>query len=705
MVKESGSISVNATNIFPIIKKWLYSDKDIFLREMISNANDAITKLKRLSSMGEAQLAEDNKFEIRVILNKKSKTIRIVDNGIGMTADEVKKYINQVAFSGAEEFLKKYEQEKDESSQIIGHFGLGFYSAFMVADKVEIDTRSYLEDAEPVKWTSVGGIDYEMEASDKADRGTIITLHISKDSEEFLDKFRLREILEKYCAFLPTEIYLEDEEERIKAEKEREKKKKKRAKKDKKADSKDQAGQATDADSGEDQASGTTDTDKGDDQASGTTDTDKGDDQDKDAEATDQDKVDGDEDLEDIEPEEEPINDTNPLWLRKPSDLSDEDYKDFYKKLFMDYRDPLFWIHLNVDYPFRLKGILYFPKLANEYETLEGRVKLYNNQVFVADNIKEVIPEFLLLLKGVIDCPDLPLNVSRSFLQNDGQVKKISDHISKKVADKLTGMYKKERDAFNRYWDDINPFIKYGCMRDDKFYDRVKKILIFKDTKGDYVALKDYLDRNKDKHKDQVFYITDEKQQAQYIQMFEEYGLEALHLTTEIDSAFINFLEMKESGVSFSRVDSDISDLIKDEQAGDGDHEKAKESLEKLFKEALGQEELKLSVEALKAKDTPAIMVLPEHSRRMQEMTERFGAGMGFATMAREETLVLNINNPLVKKLVEYEGKEDKKEDTDLILRHIYDLAMISLKPLEPQEMSEFIKRSNLLLTKLADSE
>ncbi|HZK34944.1 MAG TPA: molecular chaperone HtpG [Bacillota bacterium] len=652
MIKEQGSISVNATNIFPIIKKWLYSDKDIFLRELISNSNDAITKLKRLSSMGEAQL-EDDKLEIRVILNKKKKTISIVDNGIGMTADEVKKYINQVAFSGAEEFLKKYEQEKDESSQIIGHFGLGFYSAFMVAERVEIDTRSYIEDAEAVKWSSTSGIEYEMDTSDKAERGTVITLHMAKDSEEFLNELELKQILEKYCAFLPIEIYLEDEEEKAEKQKAEKEKKKKAKKEEKKADKED--------------------TDEGKDES------------------------------EPVEPEEGPINDTNPLWLKNPSDCTDEEYKDFYKRVFMDFQDPLFWIHLNVDYPFRLKGILYFPKLANEYETLEGRVKLYNNQVFVADNIKEVIPEFLLLLKGVIDCPDLPLNVSRSFLQNDGQVKKISEHITKKVADKLTGMFKNEREAFDRYWDDINPFIKYGCMRDDKFYDRVKDILIFKATDGQYTALKDYLDRNKDKHKDQVFYITDEKQQAQYIRMFEDYGLEALHFTTDIDSAFINFLEMKESGVKFNRVDSDISDLIKDEDAKDEDSKEALEALEKLFKEALGQEDLKVSVEALKTKDTPAIMLLSEQSRRMQEMSRRFGGGMGFGGMPTEETLVLNISNPLVKRLLEYEGSEDKKEDSDLICKHIYDLAMISLKPLEPAEMTEFIKRSNLLLTRLAD--
>lgn len=619
MIKENGSISVNTTDIFPIIKKWLYSDKDIFLREMISNASDAITKLKRLVSLGEARLNEDERFEIRVVLDKKKKTIRIIDNGIGMTADEVKKYINQVAFSGAEEFLKKYQAQKDEASQIIGHFGLGFYSAFMVSDKVEIDTRSYIEDAEPVKWSCSGGIEYEMGPSDRTERGTTITLHIASDSKEFLDKYKLRQILEKYCAFLPTEIFLEDVEEK--------------------------------------------------------------------------------------EKDDKPINDTDPLWLKQPSDCTEEEYKEFYRKVFLDFQDPLFWIHLNVDYPFRLKGILYFPRLRNEFETLEGRIKLYNNQVFVADNIKEVIPEFLLLLKGVIDCPDLPLNVSRSFLQNDGYVRKISDHIAKKVADKLTGMFKTERENFNKYWDDINPFIKYGCMRDDKFYGRMKDILIFKNTDGEYTLLKDYLNRNSDKHKNQVFYITDEKQQAQYIRMFKEYGLEALYMTSEIDSAFINFLEMKESGLKFNRVDSDISDVIKDKDSKAKDSKEAKETLEKLFKEALGKEDLKVEIEALKAEDTPAVILLAEQSRRMQEFSRRFGAGFSFGDIPAEESLVLNINNRLINKLVEYGDIEDKKEDTALICRHVYDLAQISLRPLEPEAMTEFIRRSNLILSRLAGAE
>ncbi len=619
MIKETGSISVNTTDIFPIIKKWLYSDKDIFLREMISNASDAITKLKRLVSLGEARLNEDEKFEIRVVLDKKKKTIRIIDNGIGMTADEVKKYINQVAFSGAEEFLKKYQAQKDEASQIIGHFGLGFYSAFMVSDKVEIDTKSYIEDAEPVKWSCSGGIEYEMGPSDRTDRGTTITLHIANDSKEFLDKYKLRQILEKYCAFLPTEIYLED--------------------------------------------------------------------------------------VEDKEKDDKPINDTDPLWLKQPSDCTEEEYKEFYRKVFLDFQDPLFWIHLNVDYPFRLKGILYFPRLRNEFETLEGRIKLYNNQVFVADNIKEVIPEFLLLLKGVIDCPDLPLNVSRSFLQNDGYVRKISDHIAKKVADKLTGMFKTERENFNKYWDDINPFIKYGCMRDDKFYGRMKEILIFKNTDGEYTLLKDYLSRNSDKHKNQVFYITDEKQQAQYIRMFKEYGLEALYMTSEIDSAFINFLEMKESGLKFNRVDSDISDVIKDKDSKAKDSKEVKETLEKLFKAALGKEDLKVEVEALKAEDTPAVILLAEQSRRMQEFSRRFGAGFSFGDIPAEETLVLNVNNRLINKLVEYGDREDEKEDAALICRQVYDLAQISLKPLEPEAMTEFIRRSNLILSRLAGAE
>ena len=628
MIHESGSISVNTADIFPIIKKWLYSDKDIFLRELVSNGSDAISKLKRLSSLGEANVEEDVHYQVRVVLDKDNKTIQVIDNGIGMTADEVKKYINQLAFSGAEEFLAKYKDQKDEANQIIGHFGLGFYSAFMVSEKIEIDTLSYQDGEEAVKWICSGGTDFDMEASNRSERGTVITLHIAEDSIEFLEAYQIRQILEKYCAFLPIEIYFEDKgakEEEIK---------------------------------------------------------------------------------EGEEPEApKPINDTKPLWMKKPSECTEDEYKEFYQKVFNDFQEPLFWIHLNVDYPFHLQGILYFPKLRNEFENMEGQIKLYNNQVFVADNIKEVIPEFLLLLKGVIDCPDLPLNVSRSFLQNDGYVKKISAHISKKVADKLTGLFKTERENYNKYWDDISPFIKYGCMRDDKFYDRVKDIIIYKTTSEDHTILKDYLDRNSDKHKDQVFYISDEKQQAQYIRMFKENDLEAVYLSTMIDSHFMQFLEMKDTGVKFSRVDSDISDAMREKSdSEDTDNDKALQiALEAMFKEAISKDSLKIQVEALKTSDIPAVILLSEQSRRMQEMSMRFGGGMSMGMFPSEQTLVLNTKNALIAKLEQLKDREDKKEDVKLICQHVYDLAMLSHKTLEPDEMAQFVQRSNQILTRFSE--
>ena len=629
MHHENGSISVNTANIFPIIKKWLYSDKDIFLRELVSNACDAIYKLRRLASLGEATLPEGETFSVRVVLDKKAGTIQVMDDGIGMTAEEIKKYINQVAFSGAEEFLARYKSQNMEESQIIGHFGLGFYSAFMVAEKVQIDTLSYQDGAEAVRWVCSGGTEYEMDTSDQVNRGTIITLFIAEDSKELLDRFKLREILNKYCAFLPVEIYLEDLEEQAAQEK-----------------------------------------DKG----------------------------------EKTQEAEKPINDTHPLWLKKPSDCTDEEYKDFYRKVFHDFSDPLFWIHLNVDYPFNLKGILYFPRLRHEFETMEGQIKLYNNQVFVADNIKEVIPEFLMLLKGTIDCPDLPLNVSRSFLQNDGYVQKISAHISKKVADKLTGLFKTEREAYNKYWDDIHPFIKYGCMRDEKFYDRVKDILIFKNTQGEYTLLKEYLERGQGKHKDQVFYITDEKQQAQYIRMFKEQDLEAVYLTTLIDGHFVQFLEMKEEGVKFNRIDSDLSEAMKDTESEE-EYPVQSEAMEAVFKKALEKDALKIKVEALKNTDIPAVILLAEESRRMQEMSQRFG-GMGMGGIFPEEqTLVLNRRNPLIRLIGQLKERAGKEADTEMICRHVYDLAMMSHKTLEPGQMNDFIQRSNKLLTRLAEIE
>lgn len=643
MSHEIGNISIHTENILPIIKKWLYSEKDIFVRELVSNANDANMKLKKLVSMGEAQIQENEKFWIRVILNKSNKTIRFVDNGIGMTAEEVRKYINQIAFSGAVDFLEKYKDKADEGSQIIGHFGLGFYSAFMVSERVTIDTLSWQPGSEAVRWTSTGGTEFEMDDSDRNERGTTVTLYLAEDSTEFLDYYKMREILEKYCSFMPFEIYLTDEEEEAK-----------KAEKKQKEDGKKEDGK--------------------------------------------------DETL--TEEEEKPINDTHPLWLKAPKDCTEEEYKEFYRKVFHDFNDPLFWIHLNMDYPFNLKGILYFPKLRHEFETIEGQIKLYYNQVFVADNIKEVIPEFLMLLKGVIDCPDLPLNVSRSFLQNDGYVSKISAHITKKVADKLTSLYENERESYNKYWDDINPFVKYGCIREEKFFERAKDIIIYKTTNDDYVTLKDYLERNKEKHKDKVFYVTDEKQQAQYIRLFKDQGMEAVILNTLIDNHFIQFLEMKESGVKFTRIDSDLSDSMKDADVAEADADLA-QKLENAFKEALGDDKLKISVEALKASATPAIILLSEYSRRMQEMSRMYGVkGIDVGNMFPDErTLVLNRSNPLIQTVAKMSDNNEKKDDVTLICQHVYDLAMMSHKQLEPEAMTRFIERSNKLLGRLAEFE
>ena len=644
MPRETGNLSIHTENILPIIKKWLYSDKDIFVREMVSNANDAITKMKKLASIGEAQLGENEKFTITVDINKDTRTIKFIDNGIGMTDEEVKKYINQVAFSGAVDFIEKYKDKADEGNQIIGHFGLGFYSAFMVSDKVTIDTLSWQPGASAVRWVSTGGTEYEMDDSDRTERGTTVTLYLSDDSLEFLDYYKMRSILEKYCSFMPYGIYLRDSSQKSESAKKSE----------------------TDADSSDaDLKSGG-----------------KADDQ-----------------------KEKPINDTNPLWLKPPKDCTEEEYKEFYRKVFHDFNDPLFWIHLNMDYPFNLKGILYFPKLRHEFDTMEGQIKLYYNQVFVADNIKEVIPEFLMLLRGVIDCPDLPLNVSRSFLQNDGYVNKISTHITRKVADKLTSLYENDRENYNRYWDDINPFVKFGCMREEKFFDRVKDIIIFRTINGDYTTLKDYLERNRDKHKDKVFYVSDEKQQAQYIKLFREQGMEAVILNALIDNHFIQFLEMKESGVKFLRIDSDLSDNLKDSEAGEASSE-MKQKLETIFRESLGDDKLKISVEALKA-STPAMILLSEYPRRMQEMTRMYGMpGMDAGSMFPDErTLVLNRNNALIKALVRLSDDSNKKDDVELICRHVFDLAMLSHKQLEPEAMMAFIERSNKLLEKLAELE
>lgn len=618
MLRENGNISIHTENIMPIIKKWLYSDKDIFVRELISNGSDAINKLKRLSSIGEAKIEAEPKFQIIVSLNKENNTIKFSDNGIGMTAEEIKKYINQVAFSGAEEFISKYKDKMDEANNIIGHFGLGFYSAFMVSDKVEIDTLSYKEDAESVKWICDGGTEYEITSSERKERGTTITLFISEDSKEFLEEYKLREVINKHCAFLPVEIYLVNENE-------------------------------------------------------------------KDEESI----------------EKTLLNEVNPLWLKSPKDCTDEEYKDFYRKVFMDFNEPLFWIHLNVDYPFNLKGILYFPKLKHEFEAVEGEVKLYNNQVFVADNIKEVIPEFLLLLKGVIDCEDIPLNVSRSFLQKDSNVSKISRHIVNKVADKLTGIFKNEREKYNEYWKDINIFIKYGCLRDEKFYDKVKDIIIFKTINDEYVSLKQYLDANKEKHENKVTYISDEKQQAQYIKLFKEQDLDAIVLSSNIDNHFISFLEAHESGVQFNRIDADLRDTLKADV--EEVNEELTKEIEEIFKASINKDKLKYAVESLKTKEVPAIVLLSEQSRRMAEMSAMFG-GMDMGDMfPQEETLVINKNNSLINKVVELNKSEDKKKLVDLICSHVYDLAMISHKQLDADAMSEFIKRSNEILLKVIE--
>ncbi|MBQ3425956.1 MAG: molecular chaperone HtpG [Clostridia bacterium] len=605
-----GNISVDSENLFPIIKKWLYSDKDIFLRELVSNGCDAITKFKKISLSGEAEA--DTDYKITVTVDKENKTLSVSDNGIGMTSDEIDKYINQIAFSGAAEFLDKYKDENDNSSQIIGHFGLGFYSSFMVADKVEIDSLSYLPGSVAAKWTCDGSMEYDLTEGTRTERGTTVTIYISKDSEEFLEEFKIREILRKYCAFLPVEIYF--------------------------VNSGDRAAENT----------------------------------------------------EDKE-EPKPINDTDPLWMKKPSECTDEDYKEFYRNVFLDFNEPLFWIHLNVDYPFNLKGILYFPKINHEFAGIEGQIKLFNNQVFVADNVKEVIPEFLMLLKGVIDCPDLPLNVSRSFLQNDGYVKKISSHITRKVADKLVNLYKNDKDNYEKYWDDINIFVKYGCVRDDKFYDKVKDAIIYKDLDGKYITLSELTDG---KEKADIYYISDEKQQSQYINMFKEQGLNAVELPSMMDTHFISYLEMKNPDIKFKRIDSALSDITDDKNK---DEEK-NNSLIEAFKNEINDASLKIEVQSLKNKKIPAVILLSEQSRRMQEMYKSYGQQFaGMADMFKDEyTLVINSSNDLIERLDTLDDNTKK-----MVIDHIYDLAKISHSPLESDQMSKFIERSNDLLSRL----
>ncbi|SFU41141.1 molecular chaperone HtpG [Clostridium sp. DSM 8431] len=616
MSNKKGSISIDTENIFPIIKKWLYSDKDIFIRELISNGSDAVSKYKRLILMGEALEEPDESFKILVSVSKEKGTLKFEDNGLGMTEEEVEKYITQIAFSGAKDFVEQYKDKIGDSNDIIGHFGLGFYSAFMAADRVQIDTLSYKKDAKAVRWISDGGTEYEVEESNKETRGTIITLTLNEDSKEFLEEYKVREIINKYCAFMPTEIFVINECE---------------------------------------------------------------------------------ENKEDEKEEPKALNDIAPLWLKKPSECTEEEYKEFYKKVFHDFEDPLFWIHLNVDYPFNLKGILYFPKLKNEFELVEGQVKLFNNQVFVADNIKEVIPEFLLLLKGAIDCPDLPLNVSRSFLQNDRQVNKISKHIVKKVSDKLNSIFTNDREKYNEFWDDIQIFIKYGCIKDEGFYEKIKDSIIYKTINDKYVTLNEYLEAAKEKHENKVFYVSDLEKQSQYIKLFKEYGLDAVILTTTIDNNFISFIEYKDTKLKFNRIDSDLSDVLKDEsEVVISEDEKNK--IIDIFKNVYGDKMKEYSVESLKNEETPVMILVSEYSRRMAEMQKQFGGNMGGMSFPEERTLVINEKNPIIKKLIDLSSNEDSKEKVQKICRQLVDLALIGTKSLNGDELSEFIKRSNELV-------
>ena len=695
MEVKKGNLSIDSENIFPIIKKWVYSDHDIFVREMVSNGCDAITKLKKLDMMGEYELPEGYKPKIEVIVNPEEKTMKFIDNGLGMTEDEVEEYITQIAFSGATQFLEKYK-DKTTEDDMIGHFGLGFYSAFMVADEVQIDTLSYKEGSVPVHWASQGGTEYEMQEGNKTTVGSEITLFLNEDSLEFANEYRAREVLEKYCSFMPVEIFLS----RANAEPEYE----------------------------------TID---------------------------EEDLLDTDEVVEHIEEEKkegeegEPkkkvkivkrpvsISDTHPLWGKNPSECTKDEYIAFYRKVFMDYKEPLFWIHLNMDYPFNLKGILYFPKINTEYESIEGTIKLYNNQVFIADNIKEVIPEFLMVLKGVIDCPDLPLNVSRSALQNDGFVNKVADYISKKVADKLTGMFKTDRENYEKYWDDISPFIKFGCLKDEKFGEKMKDSMIYKNLDHKYLTLEEVIkesrggqdnaeenkdgeteaqaaeektesaeidkteeggseDENKDEEKTRIYYVTDEVQQSQYINMFKAQGQDAIILSHNIDSAFVTYLEQKHQDVQFLRIDADVHDSLKDEVAEDEKEEfqKTADSLVEIFRKELNNDKLDVKVEKLKDDKVASMAVLSEQERRMAEMMKMYGmGGMDPSVFGSQATLVLNANHPLVKFLVEHK----KSKNVPIICRQLYDLAMLAHKPLNPEEMTAFVQRSNeimMLLTK-----
>ena len=686
MAAKKGSLSISSENIFPIIKKWVYSDHDIFARELVSNGCDAITKLKKLDMMGEYTLPDDYKGKIQVIVNPEEKTLKFIDNGLGMTADEVEEYITQIAFSGATEFLNKYK-DKTTEDDMIGHFGLGFYSAFMVADEVHIDTLSYKEGAKPVHWVSEGGTEYEMEEGDKEEVGSEITLFLNEDCVEFSNEYRIREVLEKYCSFMPVEIFVskanaEPEYETIPED------------------------EVLDTDTVVEHIH-------------------------EDAKMEEKENENGEKEMVEVSPASDKakivkrpvsISDPAPLWTKHPNECSKEDYIDFYRKVFMDYKEPLFWIHLNMDYPFNLKGILYFPKINTEYDSIEGTIKLYNNQVFIADNIKEVIPEFLMVLKGVIDCPDLPLNVSRSALQNDGFVQKISEYISKKVADKLSGMCKTDKENYEKYWDDISPFIKFGCLKDEKFCEKMSDYVLFKNLDHKYMTLKECIEKNggkaepeektegenaeqsaekKETEKTTIYYVTDEQQQSQYINMFKKEGLDAVILSHNIDSPFITQMEQKNEHIKFQRIDADLTDHFK-EDVSEEEKEAFKEktdSLVEIFRKALGNDKLEVKVEKMKDENVASMITLSEESRRMQEMMKMYGmSGMDPPMFGTNATLILNANHPLVEYVVAHKDGEN----TEMFCHQLYDLAMLAHKPLSPEEMTEFVKRSNEIMMKLA---
>ena len=666
MSKRTGSLSINSENIFPIIKKWLYSDHDIFAREVISNGCDAITKLAKLEMMGEYEYPDGYKKEIQVIVNPKEKTLKFIDTGLGMTAAEVEEYITQIAFSGATDFLNKYK-DKTTNDEIIGHFGLGFYSVFMVADEVHIDTLSYQKDAKPVHWECDGGTEYSIEEGSRTQVGTEITLFLSEDCLEFANEYRMREVITKYCSFMPVNIYLSNAE----AEQEYE--------------------TIDEADLREDDVIVERIH--------------------EDAKTEEKENENGEKETVETEPAKEKykilkrpvaLNDTTPLWSKHPNECTDEEYRDFYRKVFHDYKEPLFWIHLNMDYPFNLKGILYFPKINTEYDSIEGTIKLYNNQVFIADNIKEVIPEFLMLLKGAIDCPDLPLNVSRSALQNDGFVKKISDYITKKVADKLSGMCKTDRENYEKYWDDIAPFIKFGCIKDEKFAEKMNDYILFKNLDGKYLTLKDCLEENKEKHENTVFYVTDEKEQSQYINMFKKEGLNAVILPHSIDSPFIGHLEQKNEGLKFLRIDADLNSTFKEEVKDDDEEfKKTSEALTETFKKALANDKLEIKVEKLKDESISSMLTVSEETRRMQDMMKMYNMyGMDPSMFGGAgETLVLNANN----KLVQYVLNHGEGENTNKICEQLYDLALLAHGSLSPERMTGFVARTNEIMMMLAE--